>query len=95
MIKFLTQPHIRLLFTGTLFMVAFIWMAISAYDVDKAEVQVFAIFSLMLLGAMVAGGLVFSFVLFMIRKRANRGGLLGKIAAIEKEVEEESREKQP
>ena len=68
-------------------------MAISAYDVDKAEIKVFAIFSLMLLGAMVAAGLVFSLVLFLIRKRANRGGLLGKIAAIEKEVEAESRDK--
>ena len=93
MLKFLTQPHVRLLLTGSLFMVAFVWMAISAYDVDKAEIKVFAIFSLMLLGAMVAAGLVFSLVLFLIRKRANRGGLLGKIAAIEKEVEAESRDK--
>ena len=93
MLKFLTQPHVRLLLTGSLFMVAFVWMAISAYDVDKAEIKVFAIFSLMLLGAMVAAGLVFSLVIFLIRKRANRGGLLGKMAAIEKEVEAESRDK--
>ncbi|MFT5013089.1 MAG: hypothetical protein ACJAX5_003427 [Patiriisocius sp.] len=72
-------------------MVAFIWMAISAYDVDKQEVIVFAVFSLLLLGAMVAAGLVFSIILFLIRRTTRRKGLLGKIESIEKEVAEESK----
>tara|TARA_R110002073_G_scaffold25714_2_gene84890 strand:+ start:10048 stop:10296 length:249 start_codon:yes stop_codon:yes gene_type:complete len=71
-------------------MVAFIWMAISAYDVDKEEVKVFAVFSLLMLGAMVIAGLFFSFVLFVIRKQTRRDGLLGKIEQIEKEVSAEA-----
>ena len=89
-LKFITQPHVRLLLTGTLFMVAFVWMAISAYDVDKAEIKVFAVFSVMLLGVMVVAGLIFSFVLILIRRSSRREGLLGKIESIEKEVAAEA-----
>lgn len=71
-------------------MVAFIWMAISSYDVDKEEVKVFAVMSLLLLGAMVAAGLVFSIILFLIRRMTRRQGLLGKIESIEKQVAKES-----
>ena len=74
-------------------MVAFIWMAISAYDVDKEEVKVFAMFSLLLLGAMIAAGLVFSVILFIIRRTTRREGLLGKIESIEKEAARESEAK--
>ncbi len=86
MLKFLKNSQIRLLFSGTFFTVAFIWMAMTAYDVDKQEIQVFAVFSVLLLGLMVVAGLLLAIVLFLFKRGRNRDGLLGKIETIEQET---------
>lgn len=67
-------------------MFAFIWMAITAYDVDKDEIVVFAWLSLLLIVLLIGAGLVVSFLLWFVRRSRNKDGLLGKIETIEKET---------
>ena len=64
-------------------------MAVTAYDVDKAEIQVFAIMSLIVLGIVIAAGSVFALLLFAIRKGRNKDGLLAEIENIERETAKE------
>lgn len=72
-------------------MFAFIWMAITAYDVDSEEIIVFAWLSVILLGILIVAGLIVSFVLWFIRKSRNKEGLLGKIESIEKETADQEK----
>lgn len=76
-------------------MVAFVWMAVTAYDVDKQEIQVFAIFSVILLALAIVAGLVFSIVLFLIRRGRDSEGLLGKIETIERETANQTEANMP
>ena len=92
MLKFLKNTQIRLLFSGSLFTGAFIWMAITSYDVNEQEIQVFAIFSVLLLILMIGAGSVLAVFLFLIRRRSKKGGLLGEIETIERETAKMSAE---
>ena len=47
-------------------------MAVTAYNVDKAEIQVFAIMSLVTLGIIIAAGAVFALLLFLLGVAAAR-----------------------
>ena len=86
MLKFLKNTQVRLLFSGSLFTGAFIWMAVTSYDVDEQEIKVFAVFSVLLLLLMVGAGLVLALILFLIRRRRGSDGLLGEIETIERET---------
>ena len=82
LLKILKNSHIRLLFTGSFFAVAFVAMAIHSYGVDIEEIKVFLIFSLMFVAAIISGGFLFSFILSLYRKLVPPGvggGLLEKI----------------
>ena len=68
LIRFLKNSQVRLLFSGTLFTVAFVWMAITSYDVDKAEIRVFLILSLIFVGGIMVCGLLFSVILTFFRR---------------------------
>lgn len=61
-------------------------MAITSYDVDKEEIKVFLILSFLLVGLLIIGGFVFSFLLSFVRR--DKEGMLGRlksdIEAIEK-----------
>lgn len=76
------------MFSGSLFTAAFIWMAITAYDVDEQEIKVFLVMSFLVLGVLIAAGSLFALVLFGLRKlRKSDDGLLAKIETIEKETQ--------
>ncbi|MBL4682004.1 MAG: hypothetical protein JKY88_14945 [Pseudomonadales bacterium] len=78
----LRNSHIRLLFTGSFFAVAFVAMAIVSYGVDVEEIKVFLIFSFMFVAGIMIVGFLFSFLLRVYRKLfppGVGGGLLEKI----------------
>ena len=94
MFKFLRNSQVRLLFSASLFTGAFIWMAITAYDVDSEEIKVFLIMSFIVLGVLIAAGSAFAVVLFFLRKLKRSDGLLAEIETIEKETAAEARQRE-
>lgn len=87
LLKFLRNSQVRILFSGSLFTAAFIWMAVTAYDVDEQEIKVFLAMSFVVLGVLIAAGSLFAVVIFAVRRlRRSDDGLLAKIEAIEKEA---------
>jgi hypothetical protein len=87
LLKFLRNSQVRILFSGSLFTAAFIWMAVTAYDVDEQEIKVFLAMSFVVLGVLIAAGSLFAVVIFAVRRlRRSDDGLLAKIEAIEKET---------
>ncbi|MBP18118.1 MAG: hypothetical protein CMQ21_04420 [Gammaproteobacteria bacterium] len=77
------NSQFRLFLSGTFFTVAFVWMAISSYDVDGEEIRVFLILSFIFVGGLIVCGFLFS-LLLSLRNR-NKGGLLGQIDNPDKE----------
>ena len=65
------------MFSGTLFTVAFVWMAISSYDVDKEVIRVFLIMSFLWVGGLIILGFFFAFLIHFFKPR--KDGLLAKI----------------
>jgi hypothetical protein len=90
LLSFLRNSQVRLLFSASLFTGAFIWMAVTAYNVDRAEIQVFAIMSLITLGIIIAAGAVFALLLFLLRRGRSKDGLLAEIENIERETAKET-----
>ncbi|MBV1878066.1 MAG: hypothetical protein KUG79_10535 [Pseudomonadales bacterium] len=80
-LKILKNAQVRILFSGSLFTVAFIWMAVTSYNVDKAEIKVFLIFSLLFVVGIIICGLLSSIFIGLFRRK--KGGLLAKIEAEE------------
>ena len=52
-------------------------MAITSYDVDKEEIKVFLILSFVLVGILIIGGFLFSFLLSFVRR--DKEGMLGRL----------------
>lgn len=63
------NSQIRLFISGTVFAVAFVWMAIYSYDVDEEVIRVFLILSIFLIGALIVCGFIFSLVFRFLRRR--------------------------
>lgn len=74
------------MFSASLFTGAFIWMAITAYDVDSEEIKVFLVMSFLVLGVVIVAGLLFALILFLLRRSRRSDGLLAEIEAIERET---------
>ncbi len=83
---FLRNSQLRLFLSGTLFSAAFVWMAITSYDVDEEEIRVFLILSTIVVGILILAGCLLGMLLMLLRKTRRREGLLGKIEEIEREV---------
>ncbi|HIG39113.1 MAG: hypothetical protein ABGY96_05680 [bacterium] len=75
--------------SGTLFTVAFVWMAITSYDVDKEEIKVFLILSFMLVAALIICSLFFSFLLRLMRGKND--GMLERISREQKPGADETK----
>lgn len=78
--KILPDPLYMRILSGAVFAAAFVWVAISYFDVDPAVVEVFAILSVIFVGGLIVLGFVFALVLRLFRRR-HHGGLLDSIAA--------------
>ena len=90
--KFFTDPLIRRFLSGTLFAVAFIWLAIYFFDVETEVLRVLAIMSGLLV-LLIGVAFIFSFVVKFFRR--SNGGLLEKIDLIESEVKADKVPKEP
>jgi len=75
--RFLKNSQLRLLFSGSLFTVAFVWMAVSSYDVDQEEIRVFLIMSFILVAGLIISGFFFSLLIRLFSR--DRGDLLGNL----------------
>ncbi|MDG1206447.1 MAG: hypothetical protein P8N51_13850 [Pseudomonadales bacterium] len=75
--RFLKNSQLRLFLSGSFFTAAFVWMAITSYDVDKEEIKVFLILSFILVGILIVCGFVFSFLLSFFRR--DKAGMLGRL----------------
>ena len=84
LLNFFKNSQLRLFVSGTLFTVAFVWMAITSYDVDKEVIQVFLILSFMLVGALILCGFLFSFVLRILRGKSE--GMLERVSRGQKQA---------
>ena len=91
--KFFTDPLIRRFLSGTLFAVAFIWLAIYFFDVETEVLRVLAIMSGLLVLLLIGVAFIFSFVVKFFRR--SNGGLLEKIDLIETEVKTDKVSKEP
>lgn len=91
--KFFTDPLIRRFLSGTLFAVAFIWLAIYFFDVETEVLRVLAIMSGLLVLLLIGVAFIFSFVVKFFRR--SNGGLLEKIDLIESEVKADKVPKEP
>jgi hypothetical protein len=91
--KFFTDPLIRRFLSGTLFAVAFIWLAIYFFDVETEVLRVLAIMSGLLVLLLIGVAFIFSFVVRFFRR--SNGGLLEKIDLIESEVKADKVPKEP
>ena len=91
--KFFTDPLIRRFLSGTLFAVAFIWLAIYFFDVETEVLRVLAIMSGLLVLLLIGVAFIFSFVVKFFRR--SNGGLLEKIDLIESEVSADKVPKEP
>ena len=91
--KFFTDPLIRRFLSGTLFAVAFIWLAIYFFDVETEVLRVLAIMSGLLVLLLIGVAFIFSFVVKFFRRSS--GGLLEKIDLIESEVKADKVPKEP
>jgi hypothetical protein len=80
-VKILPDPLYLRVLSGCAFAAAFVWVAISYFDVDPQVVKVFAILCVLFVGGLMVLGLVFSFVLRLVRRNRHDGGLLDSIAA--------------
>ena len=68
-------------------------MAITAYDVDSEEIKVFLVMSLIVLGVVIAAGLLLGLLITLLRRTRSSDGLLAEIEKIEQETAN-SKEKQ-
>lgn len=75
--RFFKNSQLRLFLSGSFFTAAFVWMAITSYDVDKEEIKVFLILSFILVGILIIGGFLFSFLLSFVRR--DKEGMLGRL----------------
>ncbi len=60
------------MFTGTLFAVAFVWVAVTYFHVEIEVVKVFLILSFIFVGAMIVVGLVVAPLMALTRKRRSK-----------------------
>ncbi len=84
MFKIFTDPLIRRFLSGTLFAVAFVWLAIYFFDVETEVLRVLAIMSGLLVLLLIGVAFIFSFVVKFFRR--SNGGMLENIDLIESEV---------
>jgi len=89
LLNFFKNSQLRLFVSGTLFTVAFVWMAITSYDVDKEVIKVFLILSFMLVGGLMICGLFFSFVLRLMRGKND--GMLARISREQKQAADKTK----
>ena len=86
LLKFLKNSQVRLLFSASLFTGAFVWMAVTAYDVNVEEIKVFLVMSVIVLGVVISAGLLFALIISLLRRARGSDGLLAEIEKIEKET---------
>ena len=82
------NSQIRLLISGTLFAVAFVWMAISSYDVDDEVIRVFLIMSVILVAGLILSGFLFSLLIRVLRPKDR--GFLDELERKNKSSEQDS-----
>ncbi|MEX0942384.1 MAG: hypothetical protein WD002_07545 [Pseudomonadales bacterium] len=68
------DPLIRRLISGTLFAVAFVWLAVSHFNVDPEVIRVLFIFSIVFVVGLAIPGLIGAFLLRWFRRGS--GGML-------------------
>ena len=85
--NFFRDPLVRRFISATIFASAFIWVAVTFFDVETGVVRVFFIYSVGLVAIMVVAGLVLFPVIGLFRKK--RSSLLELVENSEAENGEE------
>ena len=86
MLRLLKDRQLRRFLIATCFALAFVWVAVRWFNVDRNVVYVFAILAFVLVAVLILFGFVFSFLLHLYMRRGN--GMLSKIEEEEKALQE-------
>ncbi|HKI73736.1 MAG TPA: hypothetical protein VJ998_03800 [Pseudomonadales bacterium] len=91
LLRFIKDPLVRRFFTGTLFALTFVWVAVRYFNVDQEVVRVFVILTFVVVGLLIVAGFFSSFVLHLFMRRKS-GGMLDKF---EENIDEDDPDEKP
>lgn len=93
MLRIFRDRQVRRFVVATFFALAFIWVAMRWFNVDRDVVLVFAILAFALIGILILLGFLFSFALHLFMRRDR--GMLSKIEEEEEALKERHGEDSP